>query len=48
MAAYVRGLAGFGLAILLVPVLGLAVPPREAVVVANWLGLLIEIGRAHV
>lgn len=37
----VRGLAGFGMAILLVPVLGLAVPPREAVVVANWLGLLI-------
>ena len=40
-AAFVRGLAGFGMAILLVPVLGLAVPPREAVVVANWLGLLI-------
>lgn len=40
-AAFVRGLAGFGLAILLVPVLGLAIPPREAVVVANWLGLLI-------
>jgi uncharacterized membrane protein YfcA len=40
-AAFVRGLAGFGLAILLVPVLGLAISPREAVVVANWLGLLI-------
>lgn len=40
-AAFVRGLAGFGMAIMLVPVLGLAVPPREAVVVANWLGLLI-------
>jgi len=40
-AAFVRGLAGFGMAILLVPVLGLAVPPAEAVVVANWLGLLI-------
>lgn len=40
-AAFVRGLAGFGMAILLVPVLGLALPPREAVVVANWLGLLI-------
>jgi uncharacterized membrane protein YfcA len=40
-AAFVRGLAGFGMAILLVPVLGLAIPPREAVVVANWLGLLI-------
>ena len=40
-AAFVRGLAGFGMAILLVPVLGLAVPPGEAVVVANWLGLMI-------
>lgn len=40
-AAFVRGLAGFGMAILLVPVLGLAVPPHEAVVVANWLGLMI-------
>lgn len=40
-AAFVRGLAGFGMAILLVPVLGLAVAPHEAVVVANWLGLLI-------
>lgn len=40
-AAFVRGLAGFGMAILLVPVLGLAIQPREAVVVANWLGLLI-------
>ncbi|HVR90180.1 MAG TPA: sulfite exporter TauE/SafE family protein [Novosphingobium sp.] len=40
-AAFVRGMAGFGLAILLVPVLGLAIPPREAVVVANWLGVLI-------
>ncbi|MEN9717603.1 MAG: hypothetical protein RIQ99_481 [Pseudomonadota bacterium] len=40
-AAFVRGLAGFGMAILLVPVLALAVPPREAVVVANWLGLMI-------
>ena len=40
-AAFVRGLAGFGMAILLVPVLGLAVPPSEAVVVSNWLGLLI-------
>lgn len=40
-AAFVRGLAGFGMAILLVPVLGLAVPPAEAVVVSNWLGVLI-------
>lgn len=40
-AAYVRGLAGFGMAILLVPVLGLAIPPAEAVVTANWLGIFI-------
>lgn len=40
-AAFVRGLAGFGMAILLVPVLGLAILPAEAVTVANWLGLLI-------
>ena len=42
-AAFVRGLAGFGMAILLVPVLALAVPPAEAVVVSNWLGLLIGV-----
>jgi uncharacterized membrane protein YfcA len=40
-AAFVRGLAGFGMAILLVPVLGLAIPPGEAVVAANWLGIFI-------
>jgi uncharacterized protein len=40
-AAFMRGLAGFGMAILLVPVLGLAILPSEAVVLANWLGLLI-------
>lgn len=40
-AAFVRGLAGFGMAIMIVPVLGLAIPPAEAVVVGNWLGLLI-------
>lgn len=40
-AAFVRGLAGFGMAILLVPVLGLAIPPSEAVVAANWLGIFI-------
>lgn len=40
-AAFVRGLAGFGMAILLVPVLGQAIPPAEAVVVGNWLGMLI-------
>ena len=40
-AAFVRGLAGFGMAILLVPVLGLAVSPTEAVVTANWLQVFI-------
>lgn len=29
------------MAILLVPVLGLAIPPAESVVVSNWLGLMI-------
>ena len=40
-SAYVRGLAGFGLAILLVPVLALALQPVEAVLLANVLGLMI-------
>ena len=40
-AAYVRGLAGFGMAILLVPVLALAIAPAQAVFVSNILGLLI-------
>jgi uncharacterized membrane protein YfcA len=40
-AAYVRGLAGFGMAILIVPVLALAIAPAEAVFVSNTLGLLI-------
>ena len=40
-SAFVRGLTGFGMAILLVPVLGLAIPPTEAVVTANWLGIFI-------
>lgn len=37
----VRGLAGFGMAILLVPVAALALSPPEAVALANLLGLLI-------
>jgi uncharacterized protein len=41
VAAFVRGLAGFGMAILLVPVLGLAVAPAQAVVISNLLGALI-------
>jgi uncharacterized protein len=38
-AAYVRGLTGFGMAIILVPLLGLIVSPREAVV----LGILLQV-----
>ncbi|MEI6640788.1 MAG: sulfite exporter TauE/SafE family protein [Novosphingobium sp.] len=41
VAAFVRGLAGFGMAILLVPLIGLVIRPGEAVVVSNMLGLLI-------
>ena len=41
LAAVVRGLAGFGMAILLVPLLSLMVLPVEAVIVSNLLGLLI-------
>jgi uncharacterized membrane protein YfcA len=40
-AAFVRGLTGFGMAILLVPVLALALPPVEAVVLTNALSLMI-------
>ena len=40
-ASFVRGLAGFGLAILLVPVLALALTPVEAVMIANFLMLFI-------
>jgi uncharacterized protein len=38
-AAYVRGLTGFGMAIILVPLLGLIVSPSEAVV----LGILLQV-----
>lgn len=40
-AAFVRGLAGFGMAILLVPVLALALPPVDAVLVTNFLAVFI-------
>lgn len=39
-ASIVRGLTGFGLAIILVPLLGLIVPPAEAVVISILLQLL--------
>lgn len=40
-ASFVRGLAGFGLAILLVPVLALTLTPVEAVMIANFEMLFI-------
>lgn len=40
-ASFVRGLTGFGMAILLVPILALALPPVEAVVLGNCLSLMI-------
>ena len=40
-AAYVRGLTGFGMAIILVPLLGLIIPPAQAVVLGILLQLLI-------
>lgn len=41
VAAFVRGIAGFGMAILLVPLIALVIAPSEAVVVSNMVGLLI-------
>ena len=40
-AAFVRGLTGFGMAILLVPVLALTLNPVEAVLVVNGMSVLI-------
>ena len=40
-AAYIRGLTGFGMAIILVPLLGLIVTPGEAVVLGIFLQVLI-------
>jgi uncharacterized membrane protein YfcA len=40
-AAYVRGLTGFGMAIILVPMLGLIIPPAQAVTLGILLQLLI-------
>jgi uncharacterized protein len=40
-AAYIRGLTGFGMAIILVPLLGLIVSPGEAVVLGIFLQMLI-------
>lgn len=40
-AAYVRGLTGFGMAIILVPLLGMIIRPDEAVVLAILMQMLI-------
>ncbi|MCK0129627.1 sulfite exporter TauE/SafE family protein [Erythrobacter sp. F6033] len=40
-SAFVRGMAGFGMAILLVPILALALTPIEAVLIINFLALFI-------
>ncbi|KLI64662.1 sulfite exporter TauE/SafE family protein [Aurantiacibacter marinus] len=40
-SAFVRGLTGFGMAILLVPILALALTPLDAVLLANFLSLFI-------
>ena len=48
-AAYVRGLTGFGMAIILVPLLGILIPPGEAVVMGILLQLLIgPVGIGHI
>ncbi|BDI59930.1 sulfite exporter TauE/SafE family protein [Qipengyuania nanhaisediminis] len=41
LSAFVRGLAGFGMAILLVPILALTLTPIEAVLIINFLALFI-------
>lgn len=46
-SAFVRGVTGFGMAILLVPVLALALPPVEAVVLTNALSLMIGLTEAR-
>lgn len=42
-AAYIRGLTGFGMAIILVPLFGLIVKPGDAVVIAILLQVLIDL-----
>ncbi len=40
-AAYVRGISGFGMAIILVPLLGMVIRPEQAVILAIFLQVLI-------
>lgn len=46
-SAFVRGLTGFGMAILLVPILALALPPIESVLLANFLSVFIGLTEAQ-
>lgn len=46
-SAFVRGLTGFGMAILLVPILALALTPVESVLLTNVLSLLIGLTEAR-
>jgi uncharacterized protein len=49
VAAAVRGITGFGMAIILVPMLGMIIPPAQAVILAILLQVLIgpvEIGKS--
>lgn len=47
-SAFVRGMAGFGMAILLVPILALALTPIEAVLIINFLALFIGLSELRI
>lgn len=42
-SAFIRGLSGFGLALLLVPILALTIPPADAVIIANIIGIAMGV-----
>lgn len=44
-SAFIRGLTGFGMAIILVPILALALVPIEAVLLTNFLSLFIGLSQ---
>ena len=46
-SAFVRGLTGFGMAILLVPILALALSPVHAVLLTNFLSVFIGLSEIH-
>lgn len=41
VSSFIRGLSGFGMALMLVPVLALTVDPEDAVITANLLGVVM-------